>query len=92
MSEMAVWAIGADVEAAAALADARAAVSVAMANPAKHPARPLILEDALREILLDAISLGGRHWEAPVRMAAEALARAGDRDSVALVMRWADIA
>ena len=89
MTTPATWALGAQDQADSALADAQDAIRNALKRPATPASRALVFEDALREILSDAMSLGGRHWEAPVRMAAEALARAGNDESVALAMRWA---
>lgn len=89
MTTPAVWNIGADQQSDAALADAREAIARAILNRVPAPSKINVMEDALRDIVSDAIALGGRHWEAPVRMAAEALARAGDGDSLLLVKKWA---
>lgn len=91
MTTPATWAIGADQQSAAALTDAREAIAQALTRRSPPVARPLVFEDALREILEESLSRVDRHAEFAGYTAAVTLARVGDEDSLALVKRWAEI-
>ena len=87
MTTPATWAIGADMH----LLDCQDLIRLAFEERTTHAGAPSVFEDALRAIVSESLSRLDRHADWSVIVAAQALARAGDDESIALVKKWVEL-